>query len=125
PPRGRGPTNRPGELAAPLGLVGPPLVQARRPGLADDDADVRRAWVLESRPRRRARVPDVAEHVARRPGRRPAREDHVDLCTLIVPPGLTHVAAGRQLRDLPAPGQIRELTQFDDDVAVDRDRGAL
>src|SRR5205823_12663377 len=83
------------------------------------------ARVLDSRPRGGPGGPDVADTVDRRPGRRPARKDHIELRGLIVARGLADVTARRQPGHLPGPRQIRKLAQLDDHVAMDRERGAL
>ncbi len=79
----------------------------------------------QPRPHRGTWVPDVADHVAVRAGRGPAREDDVDLRRLVVARRVADVPSIGKLHDLPRPRQDRVLAQVEDDVAMQRERVPL
>src|SRR6266542_773472 len=103
----------------------PPGAQPRLTRLDDDDPDVGGLGTPERGSHRRRRVPDVTDDVALRARRWPPGEDHVDLRRLVVTAGLAHVAAGRQSNDPPRPAECRKLVETHDEVAVQREGGAL
>ena len=96
----------------------------RGPGFHHHDLDVGSLRTRHRRSHRRRRVPHVADDVAARARRGPARKDDVDLRRLIVAPDVSHVSPARQLGDLPRPGQRGKLVEAHHHVAVQRERGA-